>query len=42
VCKGGQVFVISICEEPVEADFMTLVLNELNIEGAIARTASRS
>jgi (R,R)-butanediol dehydrogenase/meso-butanediol dehydrogenase/diacetyl reductase len=34
VRKGGQVFVISICEEPVEADFMTLVLNELSIKGS--------
>jgi (R,R)-butanediol dehydrogenase/meso-butanediol dehydrogenase/diacetyl reductase len=34
VRKGGQVFVISICEEPVEADFMTLVLNELDIKGS--------
>lgn len=34
VRKGGQIFVISICEEPVEADFMTLVLNELDIRGS--------
>jgi (R,R)-butanediol dehydrogenase/meso-butanediol dehydrogenase/diacetyl reductase len=34
VRKGGQVFVISICEEPVEADFMTLVLNELDMRGS--------
>jgi (R,R)-butanediol dehydrogenase/meso-butanediol dehydrogenase/diacetyl reductase len=34
VRKGGQIFVISICEEPVEADFMTLVLNELDIKGS--------
>jgi (R,R)-butanediol dehydrogenase/meso-butanediol dehydrogenase/diacetyl reductase len=34
VRKGGQVFVISICEEPVEADFMTPVLNELDIRGS--------
>jgi len=34
VRKGGQVFVISICEEPVEADFMTLVMNELDIKGS--------
>jgi len=34
VRKGGQVFVISICEEPVEADFMTPVLNELDIKGS--------
>ena len=34
VRKGGRVFVISICEEPVEADFMTPVLNELDIKGS--------
>ncbi len=34
VRKGGQVFVISICEEHVEADFMTPVLNELDIRGS--------
>jgi threonine dehydrogenase-like Zn-dependent dehydrogenase len=32
VRKDGQVFVISICEELVEADFMTPVLNELDIK----------
>jgi len=34
VRKRGQVFVISICEEPVEADFVTAVLNELDIRGS--------
>jgi len=33
VRKGGQIFVLGICEHPVEADFMTVVLNELDIRG---------
>ncbi len=31
--KGGQIFVLGISEHPVEADFMTVVLNELDIRG---------
>jgi (R,R)-butanediol dehydrogenase/meso-butanediol dehydrogenase/diacetyl reductase len=34
VRKGEHAFVISICEEPVEVDFMTPVLNELDIRGS--------
>lgn len=34
VRKGGQIMVVGICEEPVEADFMTVVLNELEVRGA--------
>jgi (R,R)-butanediol dehydrogenase/meso-butanediol dehydrogenase/diacetyl reductase len=33
VRKGGQIFVVGLCEEPVEADFMTVVMNELEIKG---------
>jgi 2-desacetyl-2-hydroxyethyl bacteriochlorophyllide A dehydrogenase len=33
VRKGGQIFVLGICEEPVAGDFMTVVLNELDIRG---------
>lgn len=34
VRKGGQVVVLGICEEPVESDFMTVVLNEVEIVGS--------
>lgn len=34
VRKGGQIMTVGICEEPVAADFMTTVLNELEIRGA--------
>ena len=32
VKRGGTILVLGICEEPVEADFMTGVLNELSIQ----------
>jgi (R,R)-butanediol dehydrogenase/meso-butanediol dehydrogenase/diacetyl reductase len=36
VRKGGQVYVLGLCVEPVEADFMSVVLNDLCIEGSLA------
>lgn len=32
VRRGGTILVLGICEEPVEADFMTGVLNELTVQ----------
>jgi len=32
VNRGGRILVLGICEDPVEADFMTGVLNELTID----------
>ncbi|RDE12608.1 MAG: hypothetical protein C4K47_07680 [Candidatus Thorarchaeota archaeon] len=32
VRRGGTILVLGICEAPVEADFMTGVLNELNLQ----------
>ncbi|MFW9908822.1 MAG: zinc-binding dehydrogenase [Candidatus Thorarchaeota archaeon] len=32
VNRGGKILVLGICEEPVEADFMTGVLNEITID----------
>ncbi len=34
VRKSGEIVVLGICEEAVEADFFTLVLNELTIKGS--------
>lgn len=34
VRKGGQIVVVGICEEPVTADFMTVVLSEVSIKGS--------
>ncbi len=34
VRKAGEIVVLGICEEPVEADFFTVVLNELTIKGS--------
>ncbi len=34
VRKGGEIIVIGICEDPAQADFFTLVLNELTVKGA--------
>jgi len=34
VRPGGQIMVVGIPEEPTEADFFTVVLNELKIEGS--------
>ena len=39
VRKGGQVFVLGLCVEPVAADFMSVVLNDLCIEGSLAGRA---
>jgi len=39
VRKGGQIFVLGVCVEPVEADFMSVVLNDLCIEGSLAGRA---
>ncbi len=33
VRRGGQVFVLGLCVEPVPTDFMSLVLGELRIQG---------
>ncbi|MGQ9494113.1 MAG: zinc-dependent alcohol dehydrogenase [Anaerolineae bacterium] len=33
VRRGGQVFVLGLCPEPVPTDFMSLVLSELDIRG---------
>jgi len=34
VRKGGMIFVIALCESPVETDFMTVAMNELTIRGS--------
>jgi len=34
VRKGGQIMVVGIAEEPVGADFMTVVLNEVDLKGS--------
>jgi (R,R)-butanediol dehydrogenase/meso-butanediol dehydrogenase/diacetyl reductase len=34
VRRGGQLFVLGLCPEPVPADFMTVVLSELDIRGS--------
>jgi (R,R)-butanediol dehydrogenase/meso-butanediol dehydrogenase/diacetyl reductase len=39
VRKGGQIFVLGVCVMPVEADFMSLVLSDLCIEGSLAGRA---
>lgn len=36
VRKGGQVYLLGLCTEPVEADFMSIVLNDLCLEGSLA------
>ncbi|HIQ01326.1 MAG TPA: butanediol dehydrogenase, partial [Anaerolineales bacterium] len=36
VRKGGQIFLLGLCVEPVEAEFMSVVLSELCIEGSLA------
>jgi len=36
VRKGGQIFVLGMCVEPVETDFMTVALGDLCIEGSLA------
>lgn len=37
--KGGQIFVLGVCVMPVEADFTSVVLNDLCIEGSLAGRA---
>jgi (R,R)-butanediol dehydrogenase/meso-butanediol dehydrogenase/diacetyl reductase len=39
VRNGGQVFLLGLCVEGVEADFMSVVLNDLCIEGSLAGRA---
>jgi 2-desacetyl-2-hydroxyethyl bacteriochlorophyllide A dehydrogenase len=39
VRKGGQIFVLGVCVEPVEMDFMSVVLSDLCIEGSLAGRA---
>ncbi len=39
VRKGGQIFVLGLCTEPVEADFMSVALGDLCIEGSLAGRA---
>jgi (R,R)-butanediol dehydrogenase/meso-butanediol dehydrogenase/diacetyl reductase len=39
VRKGGQIFVLGLCVEPVAADFMTIAMSELSIEGSFAARA---
>jgi (R,R)-butanediol dehydrogenase/meso-butanediol dehydrogenase/diacetyl reductase len=36
VRKGGQIFVLGVCAEPVEMDFMSVALGDLCIEGSLA------
>jgi len=36
VRKGGQVFLLGLCVEPVETDFMSVAMGELSIEGSFA------
>ena len=35
VRKGGQVYLVGLCTEPVEADLMSVVLNDLCLEGSL-------
>jgi (R,R)-butanediol dehydrogenase/meso-butanediol dehydrogenase/diacetyl reductase len=39
VRKGGQIFVLGLCVEPVVADMASVVLNDLCIEGSLAGRA---
>ena len=36
VRKGGQIFVLGMCVEPVDMDFMTVAMGDLCIEGSLA------
>jgi (R,R)-butanediol dehydrogenase/meso-butanediol dehydrogenase/diacetyl reductase len=40
VRKGGQIFVLGLCMEPVAADLASIVLNDLCIEGSLAGRAA--
>ncbi len=39
VRKGGQIFILGVCVEPVEMDFMSVVLSDLCLEGSLAGRA---
>ncbi len=39
VRKGGQIFVLGLCVEPVETDFMSVAMGDLSIEGSLAGRA---
>jgi len=39
VRKGGQIYLVGLCVQPVAADFMSVVLNDLCIEGSLAGRA---
>jgi (R,R)-butanediol dehydrogenase/meso-butanediol dehydrogenase/diacetyl reductase len=39
VRKGGQIFVLGVCPEPVEMDFMSVALGDVCIEGSLAGRA---
>ena len=39
VRKGGQIYLLGLCVEPVAADFMSVVMNDLCIEGSLAGRA---
>jgi len=39
VRKGGQIYLLGLCVEPVVADFMSVVMNDLCIEGSLAGRA---
>ena len=40
VRKGGQIFVLGLCVEPVETDFMSVAMGDLCIEGSLAGRAA--
>jgi len=40
VRKGGQIYLLGLCVEPVAADWMSMVLGNLCIEGSLAGRAS--
>jgi len=42
VRKGGQIFVLGLCVEPVDMDLMTVVLGDICIEGSLAGRAEFS
>ncbi|MGD1995821.1 MAG: alcohol dehydrogenase catalytic domain-containing protein [Anaerolineae bacterium] len=39
VRRGGQIFILGLCAESVEADYLRVVLSELSIEGGLAGRA---
>lgn len=39
VRKGGQIFILGLCTEPVEADLMSVTMGELSIEGGFCGRA---